>query len=101
MVKGHDAATIGKTTGAVATIGALSTRTLKGAGIGGAVGAGVGLASVLLTRGPDVRLDRGTTVEMVLQRPLTVEITQNDHWRQDFTPRSGANRRLPQRDPRN
>lgn len=96
--KGHDAATVGKTAGAGATIGALSSRTLKGAGIGGAIGAGVGLASVLLTRGPDVRLDRGTTVEMVLQAPLTVEVTENYQQRQDFTPRPRSNRRLPGHD---
>jgi len=102
--KGHDAGTVAKTAGAGATIGALSSRTLKGTGLGGAIGAGVGLASVLLTRGPDVRLDRGTTVEMVLQQPLTVEVTENtgNYQRQrDFRPRPGASRRLPQNDRRN
>ncbi|HWZ46370.1 MAG TPA: hypothetical protein VNW97_23055 [Candidatus Saccharimonadales bacterium] len=95
--KGHDAGTVAKTAGAGATIGGLGTRTLKGAGIGGAIGAGVGLAQVLLTRGPDVRLDRGTTVEMVLQRPLTVEVTESYPRQQEFRPRPGASRRLSQR----
>ena len=40
---------------------------------GGLAGAGVGLASVLLTRGPDVRVESGTLVEMVLQREIIVE----------------------------
>jgi type IV secretion system protein VirB10 len=99
--KGHDAGTVAKTAGAGATIGALSSRTLKGTGLGGAIGTGVGLASVLLTRGPDVRLDRGTTVEMVLQRPLTVEVTENYQRQQEFRPRSGVDRRLPPLDRQN
>jgi hypothetical protein len=98
--KGHDAGTVAKTAGAGATIGAISTGRLKGAGIGGAVGAGVGLAQVLLTRGPDIRLDRGTTVEMVLQVPLTVEVTENYQRPANFTPRPGGNRRIPDRDRR-
>jgi type IV secretion system protein VirB10 len=42
-----------------------------GAGIGAAAGAAVGLAGVLLTRGPDAVLAKGSTIEMVLDRPLT------------------------------
>ena len=38
-------------------------------GLGG--GAAAGLASVLLTRGPDATLPRGSTLEMVLDRTLT------------------------------
>ena len=57
-----------------AGIGALSTGSLKGAGIGGAAGVGVGLIKVLLSRGQDIRLDTGTALEMVLQRPLTLEV---------------------------
>lgn len=38
-------------------------------GLGG--GAAAGLISVLFTRGPDATLPRGSTVEMVLDRPLT------------------------------
>ena len=75
--KGQDAKTIGATAGTGATIGALSTGTLKGAGIGGLAGAGVGLASVLLTRGPDVRIESGTLVEMVLERDIIVEHSRN------------------------
>lgn len=79
--KGEDAKTIGTTAGTGAAIGALATRTPKGAGVGGLVGAGVGVASVLLTRGPDVRIESGTLVEMLLEREIIVE-----HQRQTDTP---------------
>jgi hypothetical protein len=42
-----------------------------GAGIGSAAGVVAGMASVLLTRGPDAELTKGSTIEMVLDRPLT------------------------------
>jgi len=79
--KGEDAKTVGSAAGTGAAVGALATRTLKGAGVGSLVGAGVGLASVLLTRGPDVRIESGTLVEMVLEREIIVE-----HQRQTDTP---------------
>ena len=41
-----------------------------GAGIGAAAGATAGLIAVLVTRGPDAVLAKGTTVEMVLDRQL-------------------------------
>ncbi len=65
-----DTATYGAT-GAV--VGGLSDRSLKGAGIGAGVGAAAGLAIATLTRNTDVRMDPGTTLEMVLQRPLELE----------------------------
>ncbi len=72
--KGGDARTVGETAGAGAGIGALAGSAgghgLMGAGIGAAAGAAAGLAAVLLTRGPDAILERGSTVEMVLDRPL-------------------------------
>jgi len=67
--KGQDAATIGKVATVPAVIGG-ATSGRKGAGIGGAGGAAAGLAAVLLTRGKDLVLDRGTTLEIVLDRPL-------------------------------
>ena len=45
----------------------------KGAAIGAAAGGAVGTAIAMLTRGNDVRLDAGTTVEMVIQRPVTLD----------------------------
>lgn len=72
--KGKDAGTIATTAGTGAVIGGLASRGgAKGVGIGGAAGAAVGLATVLFSRGPDVRLESGTTVEMVLERPVTVD----------------------------
>lgn len=59
---------VGATTGA--TVGAIAGRSLGGVGIGAAAGAGAALMGVLLTRGPDVVLAKGSTVEMLLDRPL-------------------------------
>jgi len=64
--------TAAKTAGAGATIGGLSGG-WKGAGIGGGIGAGVGAAIGMLSRGGDVRLEPGTSVEMVIQRPVSLD----------------------------
>jgi hypothetical protein len=71
--KGADVGTIAKTTAAGAGIGGLATQSAKGAGIGAAVGAGVGLMAVLLTRGPEAELPRGSTVNVTLNRPLFLD----------------------------
>jgi hypothetical protein len=42
----------------------------KGAAIGGGVGGGAGLAGVLLSRGQDLELPRGSTLEFVLDQDL-------------------------------
>jgi hypothetical protein len=44
-----------------------------GAGIGAAVGATAGIIGVLVTRGPDAVLAKGTTIEMVLDRQLSYD----------------------------
>lgn len=73
--KGGDAKTIatgamgGASVGAIA--GSAAGHSAMGTGIGGAAGAVAGLAGVLLTRGPDAELTKGSTIEMVLDRPLT------------------------------
>ena len=41
-----------------------------GVGIGAAAGATAGMIGVLLSRGPDAVLEKGATVEMVLDRPI-------------------------------
>ena len=73
--KGGDARTIGEGAGAGASIGMIAGsaagHTGMGAGIGAAAGAAAGLIGVLATRGPDAILSRGSTVEMVLDRPVT------------------------------
>jgi hypothetical protein len=71
--KGHDIGTIAKTTAAGAGIGGLATQSAKGVGIGAAAGAAVGLAAVLLTRGPDAEMPRGSTVEAVIDRSLYLD----------------------------
>lgn len=88
--KGKDAATIGTTTAGGAAVGGLATGTLKGAGIGGGIGAGVGLIKVLATRGQEVRLPTGTSLEMVLQCPLTVD-AGNESSRTNLRPRRSQN----------
>lgn len=80
--KGRDAAimvaTGSATAGAGAMIGGLSTRTAKGVGVGSGVGAAVGVLSVLLMRGDDVRLENGSAVEMILNRPVELELDRID-----------------------
>jgi hypothetical protein len=70
---GSDAAVIAGTAGAGAAIGGLTDRSWKGAGIGGAAGSGVGLATVLLTRGREVELRQGATVDVVFERPVSID----------------------------
>jgi hypothetical protein len=71
--KGGDVATVAKTTAAGATIGSIAGRSVKGAGIGGGIGAIAGLAAVLLTRGPGVELPRGTSLDIVLERAVSLD----------------------------
>lgn len=68
--KAGDAGTIVRSTGSGALIGAVATRTGEGAGIGAGIGGAAGLAAVLLTRGPEAVLPRGTTLNVELNRPL-------------------------------
>ena len=67
---GADARTVATGAGIGATLGGVVGRSGGTAGIGGAAGAAAGLATVLMKRGPDVSLPRGTHVEMVLDRNL-------------------------------
>lgn len=73
--KAGDARTIGEAAAAGASVGviagAAAGRTGMGAGVGAAAGAAAGLVGVLLSRGPDAVLPKGTTMEMVLDRELT------------------------------
>jgi type IV secretion system protein VirB10 len=80
--KGGDARTVGEATAAGASVGAIAGSingsTGMGAGIGAAAGAAAGLAGVFLSRGPEAVLARGTTLEMVLDRPMTFEESELD-----------------------
>jgi hypothetical protein len=95
--KGKDAGTIAKTGATGAVIGTVASGSAKGAGIGGLAGAAIGLGQVLFTRGQDVRIDQGTALEMVLQRPLTVDVIHADSARaeNEVTPRATNRNRLP------
>jgi type IV secretion system protein VirB10 len=59
--------------GTGAGIGGIATRSWSGAGIGGAAGGAVGVATTLLTRGKEVDLRAGSTLDVVFDRPLTLE----------------------------
>lgn len=76
--KGEDVKTVGKVAATGAGLGGLAGRSAKGVGIGGAAGAAAGLGWVLLTRGPDMTLPVGTSVQMVIQRPLQVKASKID-----------------------
>lgn len=71
--KSSDVGTVMKGTGAGAGIGAIASRSATGAGIGAGIGAAIGLATVLMTRGPELELPRGTSVDIVLDRPLYLD----------------------------
>lgn len=73
--KGKDAARIAESAGTGGLIGAAADGG-KGAAVGGASGGIIGLATVLLSRGPDLRLEAGSTMETVLERPLTVDLAR-------------------------
>ena len=74
--KGGDVGTIVKSTGVGAGIGAIATHSGKGAGIGAGVGAAVGLATVLLTRGPEMELPRGTTIDIITDRTIYLDASR-------------------------
>jgi hypothetical protein len=75
--KGKDMGTIATTTASGAglggIIGAASDHPGAGVGYGAAAGAVGGLLYTLFTRGNDVVLPEGDTIEMVIQRPLMLQ----------------------------
>ncbi|MGB8473992.1 MAG: hypothetical protein WCE61_07920 [Candidatus Acidiferrum sp.] len=73
--KGKDAQTVAETTVTGAGIGAIAGRA-KGLGLGAGVGALAGLGAVLLTRGPDAELPRGSTLDVVLEHELVLDSSE-------------------------
>ncbi len=75
--KGSDVGTVIRSTeigtGVGAGVGAAAGHVGEGAGIGAGVGLATGLAAVLLTRGPDAEMPRGSTVEAVISRPIFLD----------------------------
>ena len=83
--KGKDAGTVAQTTAAGTSIGAIAGaaggRAGMGLGVGAAAGVAAGLATVLATRGPEAVLEKGTQLDMVLDRDLhftEAEVTFDD-----------------------
>ena len=76
--RGQRAGTIATTAGTGAVIGGLGTASAKGALVGGAAGAAVGTVIGMLGRGNDVRLEPGTTLDMVFQRSITLDAAKLD-----------------------
>jgi hypothetical protein len=72
--KSGDARTVGEAAGGGATVGAIAGaaggRPGMGVGIGAAAGATAGLVGVLLSRGPEAALPKGTQLDMILDRDL-------------------------------
>lgn len=74
--------------------GVIATGTVNGARVGGGIGAVAGLATMLLTRGSDVRIEPGTALTMRLQRPLAVDVASSTQVQSQVVPRN-SNNRLP------
>jgi hypothetical protein len=73
--KGKDVETVATTTATGAGIGAIAAGA-KGAGIGAGIGGLGGLAAVLLTRGPEAELPRGSTLDILLEREIVLDGNQ-------------------------
>jgi type IV secretion system protein VirB10 len=77
-----DARGVGEASAAGTSIGVIAGsaagRPGMGAGIGAAAGAAAGLMGVLLSRGPDIVLARGSTLEMVLDRSVSFDAADLD-----------------------
>src|SRR5690349_4159703 len=69
---GEKAKTVATAAGTGAVVGGLSNG-VKGGLIGAGIGGGIGTAIGLLTRGNDVRMEAGTTLEMVIQREVVLD----------------------------
>jgi hypothetical protein len=78
--KGADAQRISSDTLGGAGVGGLvgvdSGHAVMGAGVGASAGAAVGILTTLFTRGKDIVLPQGTTMEMKLSRPLVLQQSQ-------------------------
>src|ERR1700680_684404 len=84
--KGKDAETVAGTTVTGAGIGAIAGGA-KGAGIGAGIGGLAGLGAVLLTRGPEAQLPRGSTLDVVLEHSLILDSDQIQYRNTgDFSP---------------
>lgn len=69
---GQKAATVATAAGTGAVVGGLNSGG-KGALVGAGVGGAVGTAIAMLSRGSDVRMEAGTTLEMEIQREVRLD----------------------------
>ncbi|HEX3879477.1 MAG TPA: hypothetical protein VHW24_20985 [Bryobacteraceae bacterium] len=78
--KAGDVTTVAETTATGASIGGIAGAIAQhggmGLGIGAGAGAAAGIIAVLASRGPDAILAKGSTVEMILDRPVTFTDTE-------------------------
>jgi hypothetical protein len=72
----EDAAKGAAVGGTVGGIGGLAAGGLNGARYGGLAGIAGGVAWALLKHGPDVKLAVGTSIEMEIQRPISVDASR-------------------------
>jgi type IV secretion system protein VirB10 len=72
---GQKVGTIAQTAGTGAVVGGLSQGG-KGAAIGAGIGGAMGAAIAMLSRGNDVRLEPGTSIEMTIQRDIPLDGTR-------------------------
>ncbi|MBA3973235.1 MAG: hypothetical protein C0504_03330 [Candidatus Solibacter sp.] len=70
--QGTDAVAVGTTTVGGAAMGRWIGGQGRDAAIGAGAGAAAGLAGILLTRGPEAMLERGSTLDMVLNHDLVL-----------------------------
>jgi hypothetical protein len=70
---GRDAKQIAILAGTGAGIGGVADRSWQGAGIGAGAGGAVGFATTLLTRGKEVELRHGSTLDVVFDRAIAIE----------------------------
>jgi hypothetical protein len=70
---GQDLGRIAIIAGSGAAIGGVADHSWEGAGIGAGIGAGVGVATALLTRGKELELRRGSSLDVVFDRAISLE----------------------------
>ena len=70
---GQDAKRIAILAGSGAGIGGVADNSWSGAGIGAGIGGAVGVATTMLTRGKEVELRQGSTLDVVFDRAITIE----------------------------
>jgi len=71
--KGKDAERVAVTGAEGAAIGGIADNSWKGAGIGASIGAAVGLGATLLSRGREVELPHGATLDVTFNHPVKIE----------------------------